>query len=92
MIIIYLSNMCNITHLKQLIVGIYFWKITIIYSKVLYLIINVQVQIQNFYFKLSNMCKFAHDRKTHIVKVGLTNRKKFSHGLRFKTWELFFLC
>lgn len=55
--------------LKQLIVVIFSWKITIIYSKVLYLILNVQVPIQNFYFKLLNMCKFAHDRKTLTIQV-----------------------
>ena len=38
------------------------WKTTIIYSKVLYLILNVQVSIQNFYFKLLN-------RKTHILII-----------------------
>jgi hypothetical protein len=50
--------------LKLLIVVTFFWKTTLIYSKVLYLILNVQVPLKNFYFKLLNMCKFAHDRKT----------------------------
>jgi len=34
--------------------------------------LNQQVSIQNFYFKPLNMCKFAHDRKTHFIK----NNKK----------------
>jgi len=50
--------------LKQLIVITFSWKTKIIYSKVLYLILNVQISMQKFYFKLLNMCKFAHDRKT----------------------------
>ena len=58
---------CVIVHvLKQLIVVTFFWKISIIYSKVLYLILNVQVPIQNFYLQLFYMCKFAHDRKTLV--------------------------
>ena len=27
---------------------------------------NVQVPMQSYYFKLFNMCKFAHDRKTLV--------------------------
>jgi len=44
--------------LKQLIVGIFFFKTTIIYLKFLYLILNIQVLIQSFYFELLNMYKF----------------------------------
>jgi len=65
---------CATLHmLKQLIVVTFSWKTTIIYSKVLYLIIlNVQVSIQNFYFKLLNMCKFAHHRKTHFLMMSIS--------------------
>jgi len=55
--------------LKQLIVVTFFLKITIIYSKNLYLILKVQVPTQNCYFKLLNMCKFAHDRKTYKTLI-----------------------
>jgi len=61
--------------LKQLIVVTFSWKTTIIYSKVLYLILNVQVSIQNFYFKLLNMCKFAHDRKTQNKNMSRLQHK-----------------
>jgi len=59
--------------LKQPIGVTFSWKTTIIYSKNLYLILNVQVPIQNFYFKLVNMCKFAHDRKTQKRKLPLSD-------------------
>jgi len=39
--------------------------------KVIYSIQNVQVSIQTYYFKFLNMCKFAHDRKTHKKNVNL---------------------
>jgi len=39
-----------------------------------YLILNVQVSIQNLYFKLLNMCKFAHYRKT--LTLFIYGRKK----------------
>jgi len=61
---------CATLHvLKQLIVVFFFWKTTIIYLKVLYLILNAKVPIQNLYFKLLNMCKFAHDRKTQLTMI-----------------------
>ena len=41
--------------LKQLTVITFSWKTTIIYLKVLYLILNVQIPIQNLYFKLLNI-------------------------------------
>jgi len=72
--------------LKQLIVVTFSWKITIIYSKVLYLILNVQVSIQNFYFKLLNMCKFANDRKTLILIIHYM-LNLFSHFHRLHFWR-----
>jgi len=56
-----LSNMCKITKSNKFLL-----KPIIIYQKVIYLIQNVQVPMQNYYFKFLNMCKFAHDRKTHV--------------------------
>jgi len=51
-------SMCNIVHIKTTNNSNFFsWKTTIIYSKVLYLILNIRVPIQNFYHKLPNMCK-----------------------------------
>jgi len=44
-----LSNICNIAHVKTINSNNFFFfrKTTIIYSKVLYLILNMQVSIQN---------------------------------------------
>ena len=56
--------MRNIVYVKTTKSNNFFSEAIIIYSKVLYLILNVQVPIQNLYFKLFNMCKFAHNRKT----------------------------
>jgi len=36
----------------------------------MYLIQNIQIPMQNYYLKLLNMCKFTHDRKTHIILHG----------------------
>jgi len=75
--------------LKQLIVVTFSWKTTIIYSKVLYLILNVQVSIQNFYFKLLNMCKFAHDRKTLIFFTEHIFQKKIDGSYKCDFDRLF---
>jgi len=56
--------MCNSVHVEKSNSNKFFKKITIIYLKVLYLILNIQVLIQNLYFKLCNMNKFAYDRKS----------------------------
>jgi len=49
--------------LKQLKLTNFYWKSTISYWKVIYLIQNIQVLMPSYYFKLPNMCKFVHDRK-----------------------------
>jgi len=68
---------CATLHmLKQPIIIVFSWKTTIIYLKNLCLILNVQVPIQNFYFKLVNMYKFAHDRKPLIFIVVHLYKKK----------------
>jgi len=52
--------MCNIVHIKTTKNGIFLLTIYI-------LKLNIQVPMQTYFFKLLNMCKFAHDRKTKII-------------------------
>ena len=61
--------MCNIALVKITKSRQFLLKPTIIYQKFIYLIQNVQVPMQNYYFKFLNMCKFAHDRKTHLFNM-----------------------
>jgi len=61
--------MCNITHVKIINSSNFFLENNNYLFKILYLILNVQVLIQNFYFELLNVCKFAHDRKTHMTII-----------------------
>jgi len=61
----------------------------VIYSKKTYLILNVQIPIQNFHFNLPNMCKFAHDRKPKkknyksLIKKSLKKKKNCPASTQF---------
>jgi len=85
-----LSNMCNIAHVKTINSSNFFVKNNNYLFKILYLISNVQVLTQNFYFNLLNMCKFAHDRKSlsinYLVRVLIFHLPK-----RIQlSWTIFF--
>ena len=58
--------MCNITHVKATKNNKFLLKNNNYLLKS-YLIQNVQVPIQSYYFKFLNMCKFAHERKTFFI-------------------------
>ena len=72
-----LSNMCNIAHVKVTKSSIFSLKTNNYWLKVTYLIYKTQVPSQSYCFKLLNMCKFAHDRKTQIeiLKVKIKTQR-----------------
>jgi len=60
--------MYNIAHVKTTNSSNFFLENNSYLFKILYLILNVQVPIQNFYFKLFNMCKFGMRAKPNQHK------------------------
>jgi hypothetical protein len=63
-IYIYIVKGCIIAHVKVSKSSNYLLKNNNYLLKNYILIENTQVPNQRYYFKLLNMCKFAHDRKT----------------------------
>lgn len=63
----------NIVYVKTTNSSNFFWKTTIIYSKVLNLILNVQVPIQSFYFKLLIVQICLHMIEKSLKNIGNTN-------------------
>jgi hypothetical protein len=70
-----LSNMCNVAHVKIAKSSNFLLKNNNNLFKNYTFSINAQVSIHTYYFKLFNMCKFTHDRKTQFI-FSFSNKNK----------------